>query len=98
MFVIRREDINLLQPGMRVCISSELKGSEVYGGEDPEWLKKWCGQEVTIREILQNVDFPVGIEEDYGAWFCVEEIEHIVNDVDIEESNESLESLFGGVS
>lgn len=98
MFAIRREDIGLLQPGIRVCISSELKGSEIYGGEDPEWLEKWCGKEVTIREISPSGDFPVGIEEEYGAWFCVEEVEFIVNDVDIEESDESIEGLFGGMS
>ena len=84
---------------MRVYISSELKGSEIYGGEDPECLKQWCGKEVTVREITQSgSNFPVGIEEDHDAWFCIEEIECIAYDVDIEESAEPLESLFRGAS
>lgn len=96
MFAIRREDRNILEPGMRVLISSELKGAELYGGEDPENLMEWCGSEVTVRTISMSGDFPVGIEEDHDAWFCMEEIECIIDDTEIEESDTSIGVLFGG--
>lgn len=82
---------------MRVLISSELKGAELYGGEDPENIMEWCGREVTVRTISVAGDFPVGIEEDDNAWFCMEEIECIIDDTEIDESDEPLSILIGGV-
>lgn len=88
----------MLEPGMRVLISSELKGAELYGGEDPESIMEWCGREVTVRQISMLGDFPVGIEEDHDAWFCMEEIECIIDDTEINESDEPLSILIGGVA
>lgn len=86
---------------MRVVISSELKGVELYGGEDPESVAYWCDKEVTIRRILKGDDFPIRIEEDHGAAFCMEEIEHVVSeedDVDILESDVPFSELIGGIT
>lgn len=87
----------MLEPGMRVLISHELKGAELYGGEDPEHMMEWCGREVTVRKVNMTGDFPVGIEEDHDAWFCMEEIDCIIDDTEIDESDEPLSIIIGGV-
>ena len=98
MFTIRREDRDLIFPGMRVLIGPELKGAELYGGEDPEFLKCWCGKEVTISKISPHGDWTAGIEEDESAFFFIEEIECIVDDIEINESDEPFSILIGGVA
>ena len=87
----------MISPGMRVLIGPELLGVELYGGEDPESLMEWCGREVTVRKISMAGDFPVGIEEDHDAWFCMEEIECIIDETEIDESDEPLSIIIGGV-
>lgn len=97
MFAIRREDRDLIYPGMRVLIGPELLGAELYGGEDPESLKVWLGKEVTVESINPNGDWTFNIEEDSEANFFIEEVACIVDiDEEIEESNASLTVLFGG--
>lgn len=96
VFAIRREDRDLISPGMRVLIGPELLGAELYGGEDPESLKVWLGQEVTVAKIHPSGDWTFSIEEDGEAAFFIEEVECIVEDTEIEESDESLSVLLGG--
>ena len=81
---------------MRVMISSKLMGEELYGGNDPDSVAYWCGKEVTIAQICERYEFPICIEEDPDSWFCIEEIECIVEDTEIQESDSSLADLFGG--
>lgn len=97
MFAIRREDRNLIVPGMRVLIGPELLGVELYGGEDPESLKIWLGKEVTVKDIHPIGDWTFSIEEDDEANFFIEEVECIVDiDEEIEESDASISVLLGG--
>lgn len=74
-----------------------LMGAELYGGEDPEELQKWCGQEATVARITQHNDsiWMVDIEEDENACFYMEEIDCTVDDAEIEESEELLSVLIG---
>lgn len=94
---IRQEDHELLEPGMRVRIMSRLMGSELYGGDDPEELQEWCGQEVTVARVHKHSEWMVYIEEDEDACFYMEEIECIVEDTEIAESEESIDIILGGV-
>lgn len=97
VFAIRREDRDLISPGMRVLIGPELLGAELYGGEDPESLKVWLGKEVTVKNINPLGDWTFSIEEDSEAHFFIEEVERIVDvDEEIEESDASLSILLGG--
>lgn len=94
---IRQEDHELLEPGMTVRIMPRLMGSELYGGSDPEELQEWCGQEVTVSRVHKHSEWMVYIEEDEDACFYMEEIECIVDNSEIPESEESLSVLLGGV-
>lgn len=94
---MRQEDHDLLQPGMRVRIAQQLMGEELYGADDPEEYEKWLGQEVTVRYVKQYSEWIVGIEEDKDVEFYMEEIECIVEDTEITESEESIDMLLGGV-
>lgn len=97
VFAIRREDRDLICPGMRVLIGPELLGAELYGGEDPESLKVWLGKEVTVKNISPYGDWTFSIEEDSEADFFIEEVECIVDVYEeIEESDASLSILLGG--
>jgi hypothetical protein len=69
----------------------------LYGGEDPESLECWLGKEVTVRKIYPHGDWTFGIEEDEDAVFFIEEVECIVDDTEIKESDESLDILIGGI-
>ena len=80
---------------MKIRICSELRGSELYGADDPEEYKKWCGKEVTVKRVSNPDQWMVDIEED-NACFFMEEIECIVDNVEIPESEESLSVLLGG--
>lgn len=82
---------------MRVRIMSRLMGSELYGGDDPEELQEWCGQEVTVARVHKHSEWMVYIEEDEDACFYMEEIECIVEDTEIAESEESIDIILGGV-
>lgn len=86
----------MLAPGMRVRIMPKLMGSELYGGDDPEELQEWCGQEVTVSRVNKHSEWMVYIEEDEDACFYMEEIESIVEDAELPESDESLSILLGG--
>lgn len=94
---IRQEDHELLEPGMRVRIMPRLMGAELYGSDDPDEYAKWLGQEVTVRYVKQYSEWIVGIKEDKGVEFYMEEIECIVDDTEIAESEESIDILLGGV-
>lgn len=98
MFAIKREDRYLISPGMIVRIGPELLGSELYGGEDPESLKVWLGKEVTVAKIYPSGDWTFTIEEDGDAAFYIEEVECIVDDIEINESDASLSVLLGGIT
>ena len=93
---MRQEDHELLEPGMRVRIAQQLMGEELYGADDPEDYEKWLGQEVTVRYVKQYSEWIVGIEEDKDVEFYIEEIECIVDDTEITESDESIDFLLGG--
>lgn len=84
----------MLQPGMRIRICTELKGNELYGAYDPEAYKKWCGQEVTVKRVSKPDHWMVDIEEG-DACFFMEEIECIVDDVEISESDTPIDALLG---
>lgn len=87
---------NLLQPGTIVRIGPCLRGEELYGADDPEEYRKWCGKEATVKKIDEPEPWMVYIEEDDSVCFFMEEIECIVNDVEIAESSESISVLLGG--
>lgn len=74
-----------------------LMGSELYGGNDPEELQEWCGREVIVAKVRRYTQWMVYIEEYKDACFYMEEIECIVEDTEIAESEESIDILFGGV-
>lgn len=98
MCEIRQEDHGLIEPGMRVMIAPELKGSELYGAEDPQELAEWCGKEVTVYEVENILGmWMVRIVEDESAQFYMAEIECIVEDAEILESPEPLSIIIGGV-
>lgn len=92
---MNRDDRFLLEPGVRVRIGPKLLGAELYGGDDPEEFKKWCGQEATVRRIHRGVqnEWFVGIEEDMDVEFYIDEIECIVDDSEITESDAPLDVL-----
>lgn len=92
---MRPADHELLEPGMRVRIADRLRGEELYGGDDPEELKKWCGKEVTVRRVKKYSEWMVGIVEAPEADFYIEEIECIVEDAQIEESDIPLSEFIG---
>lgn len=77
-----------------------LMGAELYGGSDPEELQEWCGQEATVARIKQHNDsiWMVYIEENEDACFYMEEIDCMVDDAEIEESEESLSVLIGVIA
>lgn len=93
---IRQEDHELLEPGMRVRIMPRLMGLELYGGDDPEELREWCGQEVTVANVKRYTQWMVRIEEGKNAYFFMEEIDCIVEDDEIAESEESIDVILGG--
>lgn len=82
---------------MRVRICAKLRGSELYGADDPEDYKQWCGKEVTVKTVSKPDHWMVEIEED-DACFFMEEIECIIDDVEISESEESISVLLAGVA
>lgn len=96
MSKIRQEDHELIQPGMRVRIMPKLMGEELYGADDPASLAQYCGQEVTVKAVTHYEHYMVSIEEDSGVEFYMEEIECIVEDTEISESEESIDTLLGG--
>ena len=99
MLEIRQEDHELLEPGMIVQIAPKLMGSELYGGSDPEELKKWCGQCVTVSEVKRHSQWMVYVEEVRdGNSFYMEEIECIVDNTEISESDEPISALLGGIA
>ena len=75
----------------------KLMGEELYGADDPEDYAKWLGQEVTVRHVKEYEQWIIGIEEDKDVEFYMEEIECIVEESEITESDESLSALLGGV-
>lgn len=82
---------------MKVRIMPRLMGAE-FGVGDPEGLKNLCGQEVTVARVCNNQKWMVYIEEYENAPFFMEEIECIVDDTEISESEESISVLLGGIT
>lgn len=97
MSKIRQEDHDLLEPGMKVMIAPRLMGYELYGGVDPEELQEWCGQEVTVARVHKHSEWMVYIAEEENACFYMEEIECIVADTELPESDVPISVLLGGV-
>lgn len=93
---MRKEDASLLVPGMRIRIASKLMGEELYGAEDPMWMQKWLGQEAIV-ESVEMLDVPIVRIEDEDEngrpCFYMEEIDCIVADDDLEESDVPLSKL-----
>lgn len=87
----------LLEPGMRVRIGPRLMGHELYGADDPASYKKWCGKEATVLKVDKPDHWMVYIEEDDGVCFFMEEIECIIEDAEISESEEPISVLLGCV-
>lgn len=92
---MRQDDCCLLEPGTRVKIGPKLLGEELYGCDDPEEIEKWCGHEVTVRATRRGIQtgWLISIEEDKNAEFYIEEIECIVDDSEISESDAPLNVL-----
>ena len=82
---------------MRVRIMPRLMGAELYGADDPEDYGRWLGKEATVKYVRKYKHWFVGIEEDDDVEFYMEEIECIIEDVEISESDESIDILLGGV-
>lgn len=80
---------------MRIRIGPRLMGHELYGAEDPAEFAQYCGQEVTVRKIDKPDQWMVYIEEHDRACFFMEEVECILDDAEIDESGESLNTLLG---
>lgn len=87
----------LLEPGMRVRVGPRLMGHELYGADDPAPYKKWCGKEVTVSKVDKPDHWMVYIEEDDGVCFFMEEIECVIEDAEISESEEPINVLLGCV-
>lgn len=86
----------MIEPGMRVRVGPQLKGQELYAIDDPVEYKHFCGQEVTVRKVEKGRYWMVFIEEHEKACFLMEEIECILGNIEIAESEESLSVLLGG--
>lgn len=86
----------LIEPGMRVRIGPRLMGLELYGVDDPEPYKKWCGKEATVLKVDKPDHWMVYIEED-NVEFFMEEIECVIEDAEISESDEHINVLLGCV-
>lgn len=78
---------------MRVRIAQKLIGEELYGVDDPVEYEKYLGKEVTVRCIKHYREWMVGIEEDESIDFYMEEIECIIDDADIKESDIPIGTL-----
>jgi hypothetical protein len=90
-------DFNQIQPGMRVRIGPELLGEALYGAYDPQGYVKYLGQEATVLETFKSGDLRY-VRLDSGAddcTFLIEEIECIIDDVEIPESEESIADFLG---
>lgn len=96
---MRKEDAKLLTPGTKVQIGSKLLGDELYGWEDPHELKQFLGTIGTIARVSESHDgktCTVEIEENgTGTSFIIEEIECIIPDTELEESDSSINDLLG---
>lgn len=90
-------DFDKIQPGMRVRIGPELLGRALYDTYDPPEYVKYLGQEATVLETLKTgccryVRIDNG-EDD--CTFLIEEIECIIDDDEIPESEESIADFLG---
>lgn len=74
-----------------------LMGAELYGADDPEDYGRWLGKEATVKYVREYEHWLVGIEEDPCIELYMEEIECIIEDAEISESDESIDILLGGV-
>lgn len=96
---MRKEDAKLLTPGTKVQIGSRLLGGELYGWEDPSELKQFLGTIGTVVRVNESHDsktYTVEIEENgTGTSFILEEIEYIVPETELEESDSSISDLLG---
>lgn len=94
-----KEDVGLLTPGTRVLIGPRLMGSELFGWEDPPELEQFLGTVVTITRVEKSYDentYTVETEENQsGSSFILEEIECIIPDEELEESDMDLSCLIG---
>ena len=91
--------MGLLYPGMRIKIGPNLCGKALYDADDPEFLKEYLGQVVTVRDVqvYGTNDIQVRIHEDEDAMFFMEEIDGIVDDAedeDLLEADRELGDLF----
>lgn len=94
---IRQEDHGLIEPGMRVKIGPKLRGKELYGIDDPAEFKHLCGKEVVVSRVVGGSRWMVYVDEDEKARFLMEEIECIIEDAEISESEEPINVLLGCV-
>lgn len=96
---MRKEDIGLLTPGTRVLVGPKMLGMELYGWSDPKELEKYLGKEMTVdrvREADVEKTFYVDlVGTDTVPSFIIEEIECIIPDTELEESDMDLGSLIG---
>lgn len=97
---MRKEDAELLTPGTLVRVGNEFLGKKLYKIVDPEEMRKFLGTIITVKDVrpftyggheLTEVHF----DEGDGRYFLIEEIDGIVEDKDIEESDISIEDFLG---
>lgn len=97
---MRKEDAHLLIPGTVVRIGDRFWGRKLYGIDDPEEMEEFLGREVTVKSV-QVGDYnnhkliEVYFEEYEGWYFLIEEIEGIIEDRELEESEMSIEEFLG---
>lgn len=96
---MQREDVDLLTPGTQVQVGPKLLGHELFGWADPDILNEYLGTIVTVKRVERS--------EDNDTWyiyfeeigtddpFILQEIDSIVPDQELEESDASLSLLLG---
>ena len=96
---MRKEDVELLAPGVKVQVGSRLLGGELYGWEDPDILDTFLGEAVTIKKIerapTEDTWFIYIEQSGSDDPFIIEEIECLLPDQELEESDRSINDLLG---
>lgn len=95
-----KEEAYLLTPGTIVRVGDKFLGKELYNIADPKEMAKFLGTNVTVSSVKEygfgNVQLTeVYFDEGDGVYFLIEEIEGIVEDKPLEESDMSIEDFLG---
>ena len=81
-------------------IHIKIRFREVNRIVDPPEMEEFLGQVVTVKDVKEarysNADLiEVYFEEGDGTYFLIEEIEEIIEDAELEESDISIEDFLG---